>query len=202
MTKVIADISMSLDGFVTGPNPGLDNGLGDGGEPLHTWAMASDDPVDTEVLQESADLSGAVIMGRRLFDIIDGPDGWGEDVGYGAAVNARPVFFCVTHSPPSSRRLVDHDFRFVGSIADAVDGARAVATPLGKDVVVMGGGDVIAQVLGAGLADELTIHLAPLVLGAGTPLFPAGADAGIRLDQRAVVVSPCATHLTYSVVAA
>ena len=80
MPRVIADISMSLDGFVTGPNAGLRNGLGDGGEPLHTWAMDGDE-VDRAVMQEAMDRSGAVIMGRRLFDIIDGPDGWNDEMG-------------------------------------------------------------------------------------------------------------------------
>lgn len=73
MTKVVADISMSLDGFVTGPEPGPTQGLGRGGEPLHNWAVDNDDAVDAEVLRDSTESSGAVVMGRRLFDIIDGP---------------------------------------------------------------------------------------------------------------------------------
>src|SRR4029079_9923882 len=83
MTKVIADITMSLDGFVTGPDPDLEHGLGHGGEPLHEWAV-SDDPGDAQQLRAGTEQSGAVVMGRRLFDIIDGPGGWNDDVGYGA----------------------------------------------------------------------------------------------------------------------
>ena len=135
------------------------------------------------------------------FDIIDGPDGWNDDVGYGAAVASKPKFFCVTHSPPSSRRLVDHDFTFVPSVAAAVDAARDAASSVGKDVVVMGGGSVIAQALTAGLVDELVLHVSPLVLGAGTPLFTGGGPP-LSFTQQSVVVSPFATHLTYSVVAA
>jgi len=75
MTRVIADISMSLDGFVTGPDPDVEHGLGHGGEPLHTWAIDSDDEVDVKVLADATGLSGAVVMGRRLFDTIDGPKG-------------------------------------------------------------------------------------------------------------------------------
>jgi dihydrofolate reductase len=75
MTNVVADISMSLDGFVTGPDPGLERGLGLGGEALHTWAIDSDDPVDADVLRKATQASGAVVMGRRLFDIVDGPGG-------------------------------------------------------------------------------------------------------------------------------
>ena len=83
MTKVIADITMSIDGFVTGPDPDLEHGLGHGGEPLHVWVF-SDDEVDAAVLEESTERSGAVVMGRRLFDIIDGPHGWNDEMGYGA----------------------------------------------------------------------------------------------------------------------
>lgn len=101
MTKVIADISMSLDGFVTGPDPDVDHGLGHGGEPLHTWAIESDDPVDAEVLRDATEQSGAVVMGRRLFDIIDGPKGWNDEMGYGADLAATPPFFASRTPSPS-----------------------------------------------------------------------------------------------------
>jgi len=89
MTRVIADISMSLDGFVTGPDPDVEHGLGHGGEPLHTWAIDSDDEVDAKVLADATGLSGAVVMGRRLFGTIDGPKGWNDEMGYGAGT---PLF--------------------------------------------------------------------------------------------------------------
>src|SRR5687767_10898910 len=112
MARVIADISMSLDGFVAGPDAGLHNGLGNGGEPLHAWAMEGDD-VDQRVMDEAMDRSGAVIMGRNLFDIIDAPDGWSDEMGYGAGRGgATPPFFVVTHAPPASVRL-DLSFTFV-----------------------------------------------------------------------------------------
>src|SRR6478735_5670018 len=168
MPKVIADITMSLDGFVTGPDPDLEHGLGHGGEPLHEWVF-SDNEVDAQVLAESTERSGAVVMGRRLFDIIDGPHGWNDEVGYGAAQVGTPPFFVVTHAPPESMRL-QLDFTFVpDGIASAIRRARAAAGT--KDVVVMGGGDVVRQCVDDGLADELVLHLAPIVLGAGTPLF-------------------------------
>lgn len=193
--KVVADISMSLDGFVTGPDPDLEHGLGRGGEPLHTWAISSDDPVDAEVLREATERSGAVVMGRRLFDIIDGPGGWSDDMGYGAAHAAAPPFFVVTHSAPEKVRL-DLDFSFVTEgIAAAVERARAAAGS--KDVVVMGGGDVVRQSVDQGLVDELQIHLAPIVLGAGTPLF-AGSSRR-ELTQLAVRPTSTATHVTYAV---
>ena len=77
MTRTIADISVSLDGFVTGPDPGPDNGLGNGGEALHAWAF-SDDPDDRQLVQRGDRPSGAVVLGRRLFDIVDGPGGLGR----------------------------------------------------------------------------------------------------------------------------
>jgi dihydrofolate reductase len=195
MTKVIADISMSLDGFVTGPDPGPEQGLGRDGEALHTWVLESDDPVDAAVLQSATDRSGAVVMGRRLFDIIDGPGGWSDDMGYGAGHAATPDFFVVTHSPPDSVRL-GLRFTFVtDGIAAAVEAARAAAGD--KDVVVMGGADVVRQCLDARLCDELCIHLSPIVLGAGTPLFADSVRT--ELVQRTVEVSRFATHLTYDV---
>ena len=195
MNKIIADITMSLDGYVTAPDPDLEHGLGVGGDPLHRWAVESDDPVDVEILATSTEQTGAVIMGRRLFDIIDGPLGWNEEMGYGAHHAAVPPVFVVTHVPPESWRLGPR-FRFVAEgLAAAVEQARASAG--GKDVVIMGGGDVIGQSIAEGLADELRLHLAPLVLGGGTPLFPEGTIH--ELEQQEVRVSRFATHLRYAV---
>ena len=193
MTVVVCEISVSVDGFVTGPDPGPSAGLGRGGEALHRWAMDGDE-IDREVLGESTARSGAVVMGRRLFDIVDAPDGWNEDMGYGADHAEDPPFFVVTHAAPPSRRLQDLDFTFVTEgVAAAVDAARLAAG--GRDVVVMGGGDVIRQIVDAGLADELRLHVSPILLGAGTPLF---VDAASReLVQREVRVSSTATHLVY-----
>ncbi|HET7722683.1 MAG TPA: dihydrofolate reductase family protein, partial [Acidimicrobiales bacterium] len=160
----------------------------------HTWVFQPDD-VDTEVLREATELSGAVIMGRRLFDIVDGPGGWNDEMGYGAGLAATPPFFVLTHSPPAQVRL---DLRFT-FVTDGPAAAVAQARPAAGDkaVVVMGGGETIRQCLDAGLVDELRIHLAPIVLGAGTPLF-AGAGRH-EMVQRSVRVSANATHLVYDV---
>jgi dihydrofolate reductase len=193
MTRVVLDISMSLDGFVTGPDPDLEHGLGHGGEALHVWAIDSNDPVDQEVLRSATEASGAVVMGRRLFDIVDGPDGWSDEMGYGAGIVGTPPFFVVTHTPPEHLRL-GLDFTFVtDGVRSAVDQARVAAGD--RDAFVMGGADVIQQCLDEGLADELRIHLAPVLLGAGTPLF-ASAKRHL-LVQRSVTVSATATHLVY-----
>ncbi|QIP82970.1 dihydrofolate reductase [Streptomyces sp. Tu 2975] len=203
MTRIIADISVSLDGFVTGPDPGPDTGLGAGGEALHTWAF-SDDPDDRRVLREATARSGAVVLGRRLFDVVDGPNGWDDETGYGAREVGRPPFVVVTSSPPGSVRLTGLDWTFVTTgLADAVTVAReraeAASSDSGKDldVVLMGGGATVGSALRAGLVDVLTLHLAPVVLGAGTSLFTGGAPH--TLVQRSVTPTSTATHLTYDV---
>lgn len=166
MSRVVADITISLDGFVT-------------------------------VLERSTAATGAVIMGRHLFDVIDGPHGWSDERGYGADQAATPPFFVVTSSRPERVRLAaTHDFTFVldGPVA-AVELARAAAGE--RDVYVMGGAQVVRACLEAGVVDELLLHLSPLVLGGGTPLFEGASRR--QLTQREVLVSPLATHLTYDV---
>lgn len=203
MTRIIADISVSLDGFVTGPGPGPDNGLGNGGEALHTWAF-SDDPDDRRVLREATARSGAVVLGRRLFDVVDGPKGWGEESGYGAGEVGKPAFVVVTSSPPASVRLTDLDWTFVTTgLPDAVTAAHEraqAASHNGRelDVVLIGGGATIGSALDTGLVEQLTLHLAPVLLGAGTPLFSGAARR--TLVQRSVVPTSTATHVTYDVV--
>jgi dihydrofolate reductase len=195
MSKVIADITMSLDGFVTGPDPDLEHGLGRGGEPLHAW-VESDHKVDKEVLREIAEAPGAVVMGRRLFDVVDGPHGWSDEMGYGAEHATTPPFFVVTHAAPQQVRLereLGLRFTFVDGLTTAVDQARTAATD--RHVVIMGGGDVIGQAIEQGLVDELHMHLAPLLLGGGTPLFRAGTRQ--RYRQRDVRPSINAVHLIY-----
>ncbi|MEV6995434.1 dihydrofolate reductase family protein [Streptomyces sp. NPDC093228] len=203
MTRIIADISVSLDGFVTGPDPGPHSGLGSGGEALHTWAF-SDDPDDRRVLREATARSGAVVLGRRLFDLVDGPNGWDDTTGYGAREVGKPTFIVVTTSPPESVRLTDLDWTFVTTgLPDAIATARrraaAASSDSGKelDVVLMGGGATVGSALDAGLVDGLTLHLAPVVLGGGTPLFTGGTRR--TLVQRSVTSTSTATHLTYDV---
>jgi dihydrofolate reductase len=192
--NVIADITMSLDGFVTGVGADEQHGLGDAPE-LHTWVMQQD-AVDTEILEQATAESGAVVMGRRLFDVVNGPDGWNEEMGYGADQTGTPPFFVVTHSPPRDVRLereLGMRLSFVGDLVSAIDQARSAATD--GDVVIMGGGDVMGQALEQGLVDELRLHLVPMVLGGGTPLFKPGTRQMYR--QRDVRPSRNAVHLTY-----
>ncbi|MFJ6352807.1 dihydrofolate reductase family protein [Streptomyces sp. NPDC092046] len=203
MTRVVADISVSLDGFVTGPDPGPDTGLGTGGDALHTWAF-SDDPDDRRLLAEGTARSGAVVLGRHLFDVVDGPYGWDDTTGYGAGEVGKPAFVVVTRTPPETVRLVDLGWTFVttglvDAVAVARERAEAASAASGRalDVVLMGGGATIGSALAAGLVDVLVLHLAPVVLGAGTPLFTGGAP--LTLAQRSVTVTSTATHLVYDV---
>ena len=187
MSKVIADITMSLDGYVTGPSGDVDE--------LHAW-VTDQDAVDTEILERATAETGAVVMGRRLFDIVDGPNGWTRDMGYGAQQAGTPPFFVVTHSAPQHVRLqgeLGMRFTFVDDLTTALDQARTAATD--GHVVIMGGGDIIGQTIEQGLVDELHLHLAPILLGGGTPLFRAGTHQ--RYRQRDVRPSSNAVHLTY-----
>jgi dihydrofolate reductase len=199
MTKVIADISISLDGYVTAPGADLEHGLGVDGEGIHAWVLEEPrSAVDDSILSDSFGRSGAVVMGRRLFDIVDGPQGWSDDVGYGydQDQSAAPPCFVVTHEAPAQVRLGTR-FRFVtDGVAAAIDQARVAAGD--KDVVVMGGANVVDQCLAAGLVDELRLHLSPLLVGGGTRLFELVGP--MRLVQRQVIESPRATHLSYEVV--
>ncbi len=203
MTRIIADISISLDGYVTGPDPGLLNGLGTGGEGLHTWAF-SGDPEDRRIVRETTERSGAVVLGRHLFDIVDGPKGWNDESGYGAGEVGKPAFVVLTSQPPASVRTSDLDWTFVttgvrDAVATARERARAASARSGKDldVYVMGGGITISSALDAGLIDVLSLHLAPVVLGGGTPLFTGGVAR--TLTQRSVTRTSTATHISYDV---
>jgi dihydrofolate reductase len=198
MSRVVVDISVSLDGYVTGPNVGIDNGLGDNGMALHDWVFHGND-ADRAVLDAAFESTGAVVQGRNLFDIIDAPGGWSEEMGYGAKPTGEvnPPVFVVTHTPPEKTRLGDR-FRFVGSPSEAV--AQGLEVAGSKDVYVMGGGQICHEVLATGLADVLRLHVAPVVLGDGTRLFPAAAAPGYALELSEAVSTPSAQHLTYRVV--
>jgi dihydrofolate reductase len=192
--SVVIDISMSLDGYVTAPGVDQEHGLGIDGEVLHLWAF-SDDAAERELLEQTTARTGAVVMGRNLFDIVDAPNGWSEEVGYGAGIAAEPPCFVVTHSAPATVRLKNRFTIVTDGIESALDQARAAAGD--KDVVVMGGGDVCGQVLVAGLADTLSLHVAPVVFGGGTPLFAEGSRVDLELLDS--VTTQHATHLTYRV---
>jgi dihydrofolate reductase len=204
------EITMSLDGYVAGPDPSLEEPLGKGGEALHEWAFAAqawrdahgleggEASADSDVIQEQLDRTGATIMGRRMFSGGEGP--WADDPNANGWWGDDPPFhhevFVLTHHAREPLALGDTTFHFVtDGIEAALEAARAAAGE--KDVVVAGGASAGRQYLAAGLLDEMQIHVAPLLLGDGTKLFD-GASADVELVR--TIASPAVTHLRYRVV--
>jgi dihydrofolate reductase len=197
MTKVAAGITVSLDGYVAGPNDRPGRGLGDGGERLHYWVFGGpwtyeDDPrgepvgADKKLLDEVMEKIGAVIGGRNTYEAAGA---WGGE-------NPWPIpLFVLTHRPEDEPER--GGFTFVNGLDAAI--AQADEAAGDKDVFVMGGADVIRQALGAGHVSELTITIAPVVLGAGKRLFE-GFDETVTVEHAGIRQSPFATHLSYRVV--
>lgn len=192
MGKVIIDITMSLDGYVTAPNDGIGNGLGDGGIVLHDWARDARTPDDEQFLSgESVQRLGACILGRRTFDIAE--SAWGENPPFGPS-----EVFVLTHRPHETLQRGATTFIFVTNGMD-VALKRAMASANGKDVALMGA-DVSQQYLKAGLVDEMQLHIANILLCGGRPLFAnIGADF-IHLERLQVVPTPSATHIRFQVI--
>ncbi len=186
MGLVEVDISMSVDGFITGPNE-EGAGLGEGGEILHAWFRQ--DPDGPSLLDDALfATSGAVITSRKIYD---GTEGWGESGFYGMPV------FVLTHHPHEVVMKGETTFTFVTEGIEAgIEQARAAAGD--KKVHLMGGASVIQQALKAGLVDSLHLHVAPVVLGAGTRLFDNLTEP-IELERTEVLESQFATHLRFRV---
>jgi len=207
--KVHVDISMSLDGYVAGPSPSLDEPLGRGGQGLHEWLRSlagwraqhgleggTTGPED-ELREEASSAVRAVVMGRRMFSGGSGP--WEGDPNAGGWWGDEPPFrlpvFVVTHHPREPVSFANGTtFTFVtGGVGAALADAAAVA---GEGVVgLAGGAEVIQQALSEGAVDRLRIHLVPVLLGQGTRLLDGVPPRGLQLDG--VVASDAVTHLTY-----
>jgi dihydrofolate reductase len=189
MGLVVADMSISLDGYVTGPNDSRDNPFGDGAGMLHDWFGDAATDEDRAVLRELMDSVGAVVMGRTSFEKNEGDGGWG-DAGPAGDVPC----FVVTHHAPS--RPYPAVFTFVtDGVAAAIDQAKRAA---GDNIVSLFGATVMQQSLPLGLVDEIRVHVAANLIGGGTPLFGA-LDTGIALERTRAVITPAATHLTFRV---
>jgi dihydrofolate reductase len=196
MTKVLAGITTSLDGYIAGPDDGPGKGLGEGGERLHYWVFGGpwtyeNEPkgepsgADAEWLNEVSSKVGAVVGGRGTYDAAEA---WGGENPWGLP------FFIVTHR--TDEEPEGANFTFVEGVKEAVEQARAAAGD--KDVHVMGGADVIRQALDAGLVDELSIIVAPVVLGGGKHLFEGFSDS-FELEHLGVRQSEFATFIDYRV---
>lgn len=197
MSRIAASITTSLDGYVAGPNDGPERGLGEGGERLHYWVFGgpwsyAEVPsgeatgADKQFLDEGIERGGAIVGGRNTYEAAGA---WGGSNPFGVP------FFILTHHPEDEPQ--DRGFTFVDDLDDGMSQAQAAAGD--KWVHVMGGADVIRQALRAGYVDELTISIAPIVLGGGKRLFD-GFDDSINLEHVRLLQSPFATHITYRVV--
>lgn len=189
MTPVICDMSASLDGYVTGPNDSRENPFGDGAGMLHDWIFGAATDEDRVILREMLDNVGAVVMGRTSFDKNEGDGGW----GHGGPAGETPCFV-VTHRKPAAAHPPVYTFVTDG-VVSAIEQARKAA---GGKNVTLHGATVLQQALPLGLVDEIRVHVIPVLLGGGTPLFGA-LDSAITLDRGKVVVTPAATHLVFRV---
>ncbi len=178
MSKLRFHISMSLDGFIAGPNQSEEDPLGEGGMQLHEWVFGlvawresqgqhgGEVNASTKVVEESLENIGATVMGRNMFG---GEGPWGDDPWDG----------------------------WSDGIESALEHARAAAG--GKDVSLGGGANVAQQYLKAGLIDEMQIHLVPVLLGDGARLFDNLGGADVALECTRVIEAPGVTHVTYGV---
>ena len=203
MGKVVLNISMSLDGYVAGPNDSPENGLGDGGEALFAWYFSGDTPfqmagdvpafkvsrVSAEYLEKSIQKMGAMVAGRRMFDIAGA---WnGQPPGGGPC-------FIVTHNPPREWMRDGSPFTFVtDGVESAIRQAKAAAGD--KDVAVSSA-SIAQQCLRAGLLDEIYLDLAPVLLGGGVRLFDNLGSAPVQLEKILVIDAPGVTHIGFRVV--
>jgi len=211
MASLRFDIAVSLDGFSAGPNPSEEHPLGEGGMQLHEWAFelaAWREPhgkdggevnASTPVVEAMRANVGAVVMGREMFG--GGPGPWGEDPWDGWWGDDppfhTPVFVLTHHAREPLQKDGGTTFHFVtDGVQSAFEQARKAAGD--HDVSLAGGADVAQQFLAAGLVDEFTLSVVPVLLGSGTRMLDnLGAD--VRLAQADVVAAPGVTHLKYRV---
>ena len=203
MPDTTCHMSISLDGFVAGPDQSMDDPLGKRGQELHGWHIG--DPRATEADETAAQWllrpRGAYVMGRNMFGPVGGGP-WGDEQWTGWWGDNPPYHypvFIVTHY---SRDPVEMEggttFHYVtDGIESALGQAKRAAG--GKDVMLWGGGQVAQQYLAAGLLDELELHVVPVLLGGGSRLLDNLGDADVRLEQVRAVEAPGVTHLKYRI---
>ncbi len=193
MGKVIFDITASLDGFVAGPNDSPEQPMGEGGLRLFDWYFADQESsrapesIDPEIRDQATQTVGAIVSGRRTYD---NAHGWNGE---------HPLhvpFFVVTHHPPKVARKINGCFVTEG-VASALEQAQAVA---GDKVVAVASPNIAHQCLQAGLLDELSLHIVPVLLGGGIRLFHPPDTQHIELECTGAVNTPKVTHMTFRVI--
>ena len=188
MGLIYADMAMSLDGFIAGPNVSVANGMGDGGERLHDWMFVGTSGEEAEAwLAEQFASVGAVLMGRTMLDVGIGP--WGDNPVFHAPV------YVVTHRPAEPIvKAGGTSYTFVSEGPDAaLRLARAAAG--GKDIRVAGGAAIVRHYLLAGVIKELRLHVVPVLLGSGTRLFAGDDDRAVEMTAAGSVDADGVTHL-------
>jgi len=203
MGKVSVGLTMSLDGFIAGPNDGPEVPLGEGGERLFEWYSSGDTEYrlpgtemvfrissqSAELLSEVESSMGAFVTGRRTFDITNG---WGGNPPLGVPT------FVVTHTVPQEWVYEGSPFTFVtDGVESAVEQAKTVA---GDKGVAVGAASIAQQCIRAGLLDEVTVNLVPVLLGEGVRLFDHLGPTPIELESTGVIEGSGVTHLTFRVV--
>jgi dihydrofolate reductase len=212
MSRLKFQISISLDGFVAGPNQSEEDPLGEGGEQLHEWVVklaawrethgreGGEVNASTPLMEEATANVGAVLMGRNMFGGGPGPwaeepwtGWWGEEPPFHV-----PVFVLTHHEREPLEMQGGTTFTFV---TDGIESALAQAKEAAgdKDVSLGGGASVAQQYLAAGLIDELQLNVVPVLLGSGARLFEGGVGTGLGLEPTLVVEAPDVTHLRYAV---
>jgi dihydrofolate reductase len=205
MTLVLLEITMSLDGYVAGPDASLEDPLGIGGMALHEWVFrlaawraehgleGGEEDKDGELVRATVARTGSVVMGRRMFS--GGSGRWEDDPNARGWWGDEPPFhvpvFVVTHHAREPLALSDTTFTFVDGVEAAIVQARASAGE--RDVHISGGAEVAQQCLRAGLVDELLLHVAPVLLGSGRRLFEQ--TGALALTDARITASPHVTHV-------
>ena len=190
MGKVTFDISMSLDGFVSGANVRPEAGLGDGGERLHEWALNSKDPRNRKYVETAVE-TGAVITGRKTYDL--SIPYWGAD---GPVGPARVPTIVLSHSVPNDIPP-DSVYTFVDSPEAAFEKAQQVA---GDKAIGVSGPITAGQLIQRGFIDEVLIHVVPVLFGSGTRLFECPDGERISLEPIEVIETPEVIHMRFRVV--
>jgi dihydrofolate reductase len=208
--RVRFQISVSLDGYVAGPNPSQADPLGEGGEALHQWVVklaawrkshgreGGETNASSAVVEEGLEGVGATIMGRGMFG--GGPGPWGEDPWDGWWGDDPPFHhpvFVLTHH--EREPLVKEGGTTFAFVTDGIESAlgKAKDAAAGKDVAIAGGAEVAQQYLAAGLIDEVLLNVVPILLGGGTRLFDNLSGTAVSLEQVEVVEAPDVAHLRY-----
>jgi dihydrofolate reductase len=192
LSKVTCDISMSLDGFITEPNEGVGNPLGDDPGRLHDWMFDAKTEADAAIVDELYASTGAILMGKGMFDV--GFEPWGDPPPFGMPV------FVLTHEarePLPMQGGTTYTF-----VTDGVESglAQARAAAGDKNVGIWGGANIMRQYLKAGLLNEMQIHLIPVLLGNGVRLFEDLGPERIELRRISSIETPSATHFRFEVV--